>query len=524
MNRILKMVSIIGLILLIINSCSALAIEEPETTPKVIHPGDDVDIWFKLNNNELLGDNERVEDVYIEIKPSYPFELIQVNPSKGKVTYNYLEDGVSKDMHFKFHVDDDARSNEYKIDVNVKYYVVRYEDGNEEYRYSRSVSRSFYITVYGDANFELSSEGDVLTPSKTEKIPIIIENKGTGSAKQVTFSVGNTESVNPVETTKFYIGGMAASESTKTYISLHTNEKATEGSYSVPITINWIDQEGLEKQDTINLGLIVKGDLMIGISNIITEPKEIKPKDTYVRIDVSVSNNGHGEAKDINLKLITNYPFRDSWSSSNIKNIGTLTSGTSKSVTFYIDVDKEAQARHYEIPINVSYLDIFNKKHYELEYIDIYVKPKPILELESNEITIENKKGNQVLLKIKNVGNEKAENVKITAVKNTAQPFDYPTKTDSIGTLNINDSGEGLLIIDVDNGVEKQYIINLEVRAVGDSDIGDKQVYISNIPLKINVINGHSELKFIGTIAVIIIVLGSGYYLLEKRKKKKDDE
>ncbi|MCS3900738.1 COG1361 S-layer family protein [Methanococcus voltae] len=520
MNKILKMVSIVGLLLLIVNSCFGLAIEEPETTPKIIHPGDDVDIWFKLNNNEVIGDNERVEDVYVEITPSYPFELLQVNPSKGKITYNYLEDGVSKDLHFKFHVDDDARSNEYKMDVNVKYYVVRYENGEEEYKYSRSVSRSFYITIYGDANFELSSDGDVLIPSETTQIPVIIANKGTGVAKQVSFSVGNTESVNPVDTTKFYIGSISPSESTKTYISLHTDEKATEGSYSVPITIDWIDQEGLTKQDTINLGMIVKGDLIIGLSNIITEPKEIKPKDTYVRIDASVSNNGHGEAKDINLELIANYPFRDSWSSSNIKNIGTLTSGESKSITFYIDVDKDAEATHYEIPINVSYLDIFNKKHYEIEYIDIYVKPKPILELETDEITIENKDGNQVLLKIKNVGNEKAENVKITAVKNTAQPFDYPTKTDTIGTLKINDSGEGLLVIDVDNGVEKQYIINLEVRAVGDSDMGDDKVYISTVPLKVNVIGGHSELKIIGVVIIIIIALIAGYVLLKKRKIK----
>ena len=259
----------------------------------------------------------------------------------------------------------------------------------------------------------------------------------------------------------------------------------------------------------------------MGISNVITSPKEIKPGNTYVRIDTTITNNGHGEAKDIKVHLKTEYPFKDSWSNANYKDIGTLSGSESKEVSFTIDVDKNAPPKHYKIPVEIEYLDIFNKKHNITKTIDVYIKPKPIIEIIPEEYTVKAGTENTVLIHVKNVGNEKAENVKVSAIKNSAQPFDYPTKSDTVGTLEPGENGTGAIVIDVDkNAVAKDYIITVEIRAVGDRDEGDDNVYITQKSIKVKVENNSiSYLPIEIGLIVILVVVGLYYY---KRKNKNE--
>ncbi|MBA2862037.1 COG1361 S-layer family protein [Methanococcus maripaludis] len=518
MSKLSKIILAIGLLSIITTAVSALEIDEPQYNPTVIHPGDDVDVWIDVTNDE--GSDEKIEDLRITVDSKYPFEIKQVNPTKGVYTISTLAEGESDTAYFKLHINEDASSRDYRFDVKVSYDIVEYKNGDKVVT-TRSFTKVYYIPVYGLANFEINSYGVTLTPAKTEDVQLKVTNKGTGTAKQATLTIGSNSLINPVDTTKLYLGSLSPDVTKLLSVSLHASGDTTEGSYLIPATLSWIDEDGTENFEVINIGFIVEGDINLGISNVITDPTEIKAQETYVKIDVDITNNGHGEAKNVEIDLLSEDPFTDSWSNSNFKNIGILNSGDTKTAIFYIDVDKDAQSGHYSVPLNITYMDVFDEEHSELEYIDLYIKPKPVLEILPETYTLKAGDENTITLTLQNIGSEKAESVKITAIKNTAQPFEYTQKTDSIGTLDTNESGEGQLIIDVDSdAANKEYLITVEVRSVGDSEQGDDNVYISQKTIRVNVEGGSNST--VVYLVVLILVAGVGYYMYLKRKKGKE--
>ncbi|XRP97042.1 COG1361 S-layer family protein [Methanocaldococcus sp. 16A] len=548
-------IKIFLLSLVFISSVYALQVDEIQYQPNIIHPGDDVDLWIKITNNNY--DNE-VKNIVVEISPHYPFELKQVNPIKGRATISHLNPGESDTVYFKLHVDENAPSRDYRIDVKVSYDEVDKENG-EEITHHYEFTKPYYLPVYGIASFEINGNFSLI-PSKTQTVPIIIKNTGTGTAKEVNLYIGyslnsinaGTESttisaygttknieetiyyptpipisnlpISPVGETKYYLGALKPDDSRVINLKLHTASNLVDGCYQIPAVITWIDEDGTKRAEQISIGAYVKGDILLGISNVVTDPKEIKPGTTYVRIDVTITNNGHAEAKDVKLKLIANNPFKDSWSNCNIKDVGNLLPGVSKTVSFYVDVDKYASAKHYKLPIEISYLDPSDKEYKTEKTIDIYVKPKPLFEIITKEVNVTAGKENTVYIKIKNIGSEKAERVKISAIRNSGQPFDYPIKSDSIGTLYPNQTGTGAIVIDVDKSAKsKPYIITIEIRCAGDSEEGDDNVYVYQEPLKVIVVNNPNSRSYwilFGIIAVIAIVLAVGYKFRRKNRIK----
>ncbi|XRO77539.1 COG1361 S-layer family protein [Methanocaldococcus sp. 10A] len=553
-NRINR-IKIFLLSLIVVSSAYALQIGEIQHQPNVIHPGDDVDLWIKISNDNY---NNEVKNIVVKITPHYPFELKQVNPIKGVAKISQLNPGESNTVYFKLHVNDNAPSGDYRIDINVSYDEV-YNENGKNIIHHYELTKVYYLQVYGIASFEINGNFSLI-PSKTQTVPIIIKNTGTGTAKEVNLYIGyslnsinaGTESttisaygttknlqktiyyptpipisnlpISPVGETKYYLGALKPEDSRVINLKLYTSSNLDEGCYQIPAVVTWIDEDGTKRAEQIAIGAYVKGDILLGISNVVTDPKEIKPGTTYVRIDVTITNNGHAEAKDVKLKLITKKPFKDSWSNCNIKDVGNLLPGVSKTVSFYVDVDKYTPTKHYKLPIEISYLDPSDKEYKTEKTIDIYVKPKPLFEIITKEVNVTAGKENTVYITIKNIGSEKAERVKISAIRNSGQPFDYPIKSDTIGTLYPNQTGTGVIVIDVDKSAKsKPYIITIEIRCAGDSDEGDNNVYVYQEPLKVVVVNNSNSGSFwilLGIIAVIAIVLAVGYAFKKNRIKE----
>ncbi|MBW9223664.1 hypothetical protein KKP90_03670, partial [Methanothermococcus sp. SCGC AD-155-E23] len=113
------------------------------------------------------------------------------------------------------------------------------------------------------------------------------------------------------------------------------------------------------------------------------------------------------------------------------------------------------------------------------------------------------------------VGNEKAGSVRISAIRNSAQPFDYPRKSDTIGTLNPGENGTGAIVLSVDrDAVPKEYLVTLEIRAIGDREKGDDNVYVTQKSIKVKVEREGDGIPLIvlGVIGLLIVV-GIIYYL-----------
>jgi hypothetical protein len=518
-NKFIYSILLIAFLSMAVNSTYAVQMGELQYNPSTIHPGDDVDLWLKIVNDN---DDNNIKDIKVSISPHYPFEIKQVNPTKGTANIPHLNIGESDTTYFKLHANEEATSRDYRIDITVEYTEVSTDNG-ETTETEHKFTKIYYIPVYGKANFEITVGGNsngALIPSRTSTIPLNIVNKGTGTAKQCTISIGGNELISPVGTTKFYIGALKPDAQNTIYLNLHTNEHTPEGSYLAPATIKWIDEDGTEQTEIINIGVVVQGDILLGISNIITTPKEIKPSDDTVRIDATITNNGQGRAKDIILKLKLNDSiFKDSWSSANFKSIGSLSGGESKTVSFYIDVDKYAPAKKYAIPLTMEYLDIYNQKHNTTKNIEIFVQPKPIITIIPEKQTL-TPGTNKIKITVKNIGNTKGESIKVSAIKNAAQPFEFDEKTDYIGTLNPGETGTAIIEVKVDKNAEsKDYILTVELRSTGDRDSGDDSIYISQEAIELTVDNKDSGIMSM-VVAIVIILAIVGGYIYNKRNKK----
>ncbi|ABR56872.1 COG1361 S-layer family protein [Methanococcus aeolicus] len=524
-NKFIYSILLMAFLSMAINSNYAVQMGELQYNPSTIHPGDDVDLWLKVVNDN--SDNN-IKDIKVSISPHYPFEIKQVNPTKGTANIPHLNIGESDTTYFKLHANEEATSRDYRIDITVEYTEVSTDNG-ETTETERKFTKIYYIPVYGKANFEITvgngnnKDNSALIPSRTSTIPLNIINKGTGTAKQCTISVGGNELISPIGTTKFYIGALKPNAQNTIYLNLHTNERTPESSYLIPATIKWIDEDGTEKTEIINIGVVVQGDILLGISNIITTPKEIKPSDDKVRIDATITNNGQGRAKDILLKLkLNDSVFEDSWSSANFKSLGSLSGGESKTVSFYIDVDKYAPAKKYTIPLTMEYLDIYNQKHNTTQNIEIFVQPKPIIAIIPEKQTLTPGK-NKIKITVKNIGNTRGESIKVSAIKNAVQPFEFDEKTDYIGTLKPGETGTAIIEVKVDKDAEpKDYRLTVELRSTGDRESGDDSIYISQEAIELTVDNKDSGITTMVMAIVVIVVIVGVYYRYSNRKKKEE--
>ena len=254
----------IGLILLL-SPISAIKIDDPqyrvdrlipnETSPNIIYPGDDVDIWLKITNNNY---DKEVKDVKITITPHYPFEIKQVNPTKGTATISHLNTGESDTTYFKLHVNEDAPSSYYRIDVKVSYDEIENKDG-EDVIIHNEWTKICYLPVYGIAKFELKTDenSSSIKPSETGALKITLKNKGTGVAKYLTVDLSGSENVNIVGPTTYYLKSMKPDENKLILTKIYATTKVEDGIYPITAKMSWIGEDGQEYSSTIPINIKV---------------------------------------------------------------------------------------------------------------------------------------------------------------------------------------------------------------------------------------------------------------------------
>ncbi len=252
-------------ILLLITPIFAIKIDNPqyrvdrlipnETSPNIIHPGDDVDIWLKITNDNY---DKEVKDIKITITPHYPFEIKQINPTKGTATISHLNIGESDTAYFKLHVDEDAPSRYYRIDVHVTATEYEKEDGKTIEHYI-NFTKIYYIPVWGIAKFELKTDenSSTINPSETNVLKITMKNKGTGVAKYLTVELSGSENVNIVGPATFYLKSIKPEENKQILTKIYAKTKVNDGVYPITAKISWIGEDGEEYSSTIPINIKV---------------------------------------------------------------------------------------------------------------------------------------------------------------------------------------------------------------------------------------------------------------------------
>lgn len=362
----------------------------------------------------------------------------------------------------------------------------------------------------------------IINPGGSAEIEMLLRNTGNGFAGNLTADLdsGDVSPIDPIGPTKTYIGRfLHPGDEVKLTYPVNVPTGTSEDVYYTPLVLGW---EGyVDGSASFQIGTMVKGDIILGLGSVATDPAEIRSGDDNIKVTVSIENSGDALAQNIIAALKLEEPFRPSYSQSDAAFLGKLSTSESQSATFFLDVDENAEPGKYSIPLDISYEDSDGNSYSVVKSIELLVEPKPyfrisMLKLEPQDLMA----GGHGLLyvEIENIGHEAAESVDLRVVRESGQPFDYDTRSDFVGLLKPGERGTALLEFDVEDGAPaKEHLLKLLVRATGDSELGDDNVYTQELKAPIIVQEGSAPEEGtddrplvigVGAVALIVGLIG----------------
>jgi hypothetical protein len=314
-----------------------------------------------------------------------------------------------------------------------------------------------------------------------------------------------------------YLSKLAPGEEKILEFHLKANERLENGIYPLKVSLEYLSTPNDEKlTDDRLIGIPILGREHIIISKVSTSPSRVLAGTNNVEINFEVENIGSGSARYVILKPMPEDPFELSETSEQIINIGTLRQGDSAKASFRVNVGEWAEGGTYEIPVKIEYKDSSGNVKEDTIKIPVIVNEKPKITVEKVSFDKTPMQGEEILIyiRVKNVGGEQAENVIIEGVVKADQPFTLSKRSDYVGTLDPGREGEGALELSIaNNAIPKDYVVQVRIRAVGDKESGDDNVYVFEefitIPVKENTEtrrNLRTAGAFIGVLALVVIL------------------
>ncbi|MCA9486621.1 LPXTG cell wall anchor domain-containing protein [Candidatus Woesearchaeota archaeon] len=264
---------------------------------------------------------------------------------------------------------------------------------------------------------------------------------------------------------------------------------------------------------------VKKEGIILDISSITTNPNQVRPGDKFVELYTSLENVGEKTAKNIKVKLSAQEGIDPSYSDNNELSVGKLASQESKDIDFTINLDDELKAGEYTLTYTLEYMDLDDNSYTLEKNISLLVKEKPNLVIE--KVEGEGLAGSSSTLKVwvKNVGEESAESVDVRVLKQSSQPFEFDFRSSFIGELEPGETGLAVFDIDVlDSADIKAHDLKLVLRAKGDTDEGDDNIYTFNRRAYFTVTGvKQNSYVYVGLGLFALLVIG---FLVKGRKKK----
>ena len=275
--------------------------------------------------------------------------------------------------------------------------------------------------------------------------------------------------------------------------------------------------------------------IVLGIANIVTNPSAIRPGDDFVEITTYIENSGSKSAKSIEAKLSIPDGLEHSYSDNNRKWVGLLSFNESKQLSFFINIDENADSEQYALDLDLNYEDLDNNDYTKKLSFPLLIKERPNIEVV--DVKGDGKAGSKITLEVtlKNIGTEDAEAVDARIIKQSSQPFSFDLRSNYVGELKVGETGKAVFTINIDKEAEqKEHSLKLLIRAKGDSDKGNNDIYTFNRRAIVNVdgkkvnpivgmvvgVQDNGANKVVG-IGIILAIVVAGLAIYKKAKSKK---
>ncbi|NJE43104.1 COG1361 S-layer family protein [Thermococcus sp. GR6] len=308
-----------------------------------------------------------------------------------------------------------------------------------------------------------------------------------------------------------YVAELQPGQSTTLEFRIKANDRLENGIYPLRIELKYLSEpDEKEITDERLVGIDVTGRAELILSKVSTSPSKILPGTDNVEVNIQIDNVGTGTARTVIIKPQPVWPFELSETSQQVIGLGSLNKGDSAQTSFRVNVAENASSGTYEIPLLIMYTNSLGVQKNITLKVPIIIGAKPNIEVVDIRFEPEPLQGERVkvYITLKNTGGEKATSVLIEGVVKADQPFTLDKRTDYIGDLAPGATGEGVIILRIDrDAIPKDYKIQLRIRAVGDPNQGDDNVYVFERTVDVTVKENIKTSTNLRNLAVVVGVL-----------------
>ncbi len=192
----------------------------------------------------------------------------------------------------------------------------------------------------------LSSSPTQLYTGSNQTITMLVQNIGTGTAKNVSLDLlGNNYLFPSSSATHLFIGSLSPGNATTEVFTIDANSSGGSSS-SFPIRASYYSSNYLDRYNsTINLPISVAPSSIFQVESV---RSNVTVGSTYKPVTFTVKNTGNENAQQVSLTLQSIYPITPADSTAYIDNIS---AGGTTNVTFYIDVAQNGAPGQYPATI-----------------------------------------------------------------------------------------------------------------------------------------------------------------------------
>ena len=322
-----------------------------DVTPTELSPGDIKEITL-IVKNQGGGDARHIT---MNFQNSDHISLI----GSSTVYISSLNAWCSKEIPITIKAEDEITNGAYAIPILVtfsKYYF------NASVGYVTDPMPPTNITIVFNVEGKTTLEvADVSTDplelredSENNNVTVLIENSGSGKARSVSLRMDPHSPL--VEaysgSTSDFTEEIQARSSHSFVFALDIEDGAEEGSYTIPLTIEYIGEDAhkFSLKKSITLKISPQADFLVGA--VTTEPAVITRGKTF-RMNVPVKNIGNKDAKSVKVILKTKSYF----TGAKTDYLGDIEVGSGKIATFELEADRDTIPDNYENDLKLIWTD-----------------------------------------------------------------------------------------------------------------------------------------------------------------------
>lgn len=276
-----------------------------------IMPGDrDIGLEFIIQNNDNISVNNMKIYLFLRkpfsasISPnnaigelSYPGYLTSNEGSGDEYTeYFNLAAQSSHETNFKLDIDRNATYGSYDLP-----YKIIYENGKE---YSGKITLSINGNTLVDIKNVQILNGSKVEPGDSFRINVTFENVGDNEIKWLKLGLTpNDKAIIPLSSTSERIfKNIPHSMETISEFDFSLEKDAAITNYPIDLTLNYMDERGVQYNETKLVGIEAVGRATLDIAKKTTDPARIAENDPF-SITFKIENTGSGDAKGVTARF-----------------------------------------------------------------------------------------------------------------------------------------------------------------------------------------------------------------------------